>query len=187
MMKLFYSTVSASDRFRNVLSHGDLWTSNILLKFDNDKAVDCSFVDYQLLRYCPPGHDFLSVVHLTTVRDIRLNHEDALKCVYYEELTRLVENFGYDVATILTYDDFLGGIDVMRPQMVLQAAIYSMFSMCTAEQISSLLKNDEESVHVFFEDRSEFLNKMVQLSPIYRSRVGDRIQDLYDYFQSMSK
>ena len=93
MMKLFYSTVSASDRFRNVLSHGDLWTSNILLKFDNDKAVDCSFVDYQLLRYCPPGHDFLSVVHLTTVRDIRLNHEDALKRVYYDELSRKLFNY----------------------------------------------------------------------------------------------
>lgn len=41
-----------SKKHRNVLCHGDLWSHNLLFKYDaNRNPVDCCLIDFQLARY----------------------------------------------------------------------------------------------------------------------------------------
>ncbi|KAJ3632907.1 hypothetical protein MTP99_009889 [Tenebrio molitor] len=162
LTELFYSVITASDRFRNVLTHGDLWSSNILVQLDEDKPLDCRFIDLQLLRYCPPSHDLLSLLHLTTDRTTTLQQEETIKHLHYDELSQVLKSHNCDISKIYPYDEFVGAIDYMRPEMVLQAAMYTMFNMCTPEDIASLLTDEETCNRFFFEDRIDFLARMCQ-------------------------
>jgi thiamine kinase-like enzyme len=185
--KLFYSVGKTSDRYRNVLSHGDLWTSNLLVHFDEtDKPDDCVLIDFQIVRYCPPGYDLLSILHLTTDRATRLKHETELLQIYYDELSRVLLLYGYRVDDIYPFEDFLGCVKYMKPLMVLHAAMECVLTMCTPEEINSFLTNDEVCRRVFFEDRKEFMVAMCQKSTRYKTRLRECILDVYDYCNSMS-
>jgi thiamine kinase-like enzyme len=185
--KLFYSVIKTSDRYRNVLSHGDLWTSNMLVHFDEtDTPDDCVLIDFQIVRYCPPAYDLLSILHLTTDRATRLKHETELLRIYYDELSRVLLFYGYRVDDIYPIEDFLGCVKYMKPQMVMQAAIDCVLTMCTPEEINSFLTNEEVCRRVYFEDRKEFMVAMCQKSSLYKTRLRECILDVYDYCNSMS-
>jgi thiamine kinase-like enzyme len=64
-----------SDKYRNILCHGDLWLNNILFKLDEDgKPTDAALVDFQIIRYVPPAMDIVMFLHATTTRDFRERH-----------------------------------------------------------------------------------------------------------------
>lgn len=184
---LFYEVIKTSERFRNVLSHGDIWTSNIMVKHQDGKAIDCRFVDFQIIRYCPPAYDFLSILHLATHRSIRMQHEEDLKIIYYEELGKTLAEFDCDVAKVYPLNDFLECIDYMKPQMVVQAAIDCVLTMCTPEEISAFLSDEEKSNYVYFEDRTQFITDMCKQSPNFKKRLQECMLDIYDYCDLMSQ
>ncbi|KAJ3653636.1 hypothetical protein Zmor_012876 [Zophobas morio] len=185
LKELFYTVIRPSDRFRNVLCHGDLWTSNMMVQLQDDKPTDCVLIDFQIVRYSPPAYDILSVLHLTTDRSTRLKHEDDLIQIYYDELGRVLKSYGYSVDKVYPYEDYIGCIKYMKPQMVLQAAIDCVLTMCTPEEISEFLNNEEQCRYVYFEDRTGFITAMCGKSTLYRNRVKECILDIYDYCNSM--
>ncbi|XP_044268167.1 uncharacterized protein LOC123013603 [Tribolium madens] len=186
LQELFYTVTKPSSCYRNVLNHGDLWTNNIMVRFDGTKPIDCQYVDYQCIRYCPPAHDYLSVLHLTTDRANRMKHEGKIRSIYYTELGKILNSYNYDVNKILPFEEFCKSIDYIKPQMVLQVTMYFCFCMCTSEEIASFLNNEETSRRVFFEDRKEYLAEMYKKSESFRSRLRESVLDLYDLCSSMA-
>ena len=185
LKELFYTVIRPSDRFRNVLCQCDLRTSNIMVRFQDHKPENCVLVDFQIVRYSPPAYDLLSVLHLMTDRSTRLKHEDDLIQIYYEELGKVLGSYGYSVDEVYPYEDYIEGIKYMKPQMVLQAAIDCVLTMCTPEEISEFLSDEEKCRYVYFEDRTEFMTAMCQKSGLYRNRLKECILDIYDYCNSM--
>lgn len=57
-----FENVKRSQKFYNVICHGDMWGSNIL----SNSNMDCVFVDYQMIRYCPPVVDLIFVLYINT-------------------------------------------------------------------------------------------------------------------------
>ncbi|RZC39560.1 EcKinase, DUF1679, APH and/or Choline kinase domain containing protein [Asbolus verrucosus] len=185
LQELFYKLIQTSDKFRNVLSHGDLWTNNIMVQFEGDEAVDCCFVDFQNTRYCPPAHDFLSVLYLTTNRANRMKHEKELQDIYYNELTHILSLYDFEINKIYPYEEFVETVSYMRPQMVMQAIMYSSF-MCSSGDIASFLVNDDICRYVFFEDRKEYLAKMCEKSTVFKMKLKECILDLYELCDFMA-
>ena len=179
LQTLFFEVTLPSRVYRNVVSHGDLWTNNIMVKLDGTQPIDCVFVDFQCTRYCPPAHDFLSVIYLTTDRTTRLTHEDELKTFYYQEFAKILGDYGYSADDIYPHDEFLQSVEYTRPQMVLQTIIYRMFTMCTPDEISSFLVDDETAKFVFFKDRKEYLTKICEKSPTVKTYLRECLLDLY--------
>mgnify|MGYP002775307968 FL=1 len=103
---IFQQKLKKSNIYRNTLCHGDLWTTNILFKFDNIIPLDCRLVDFQLIRYCPPAQDLMSHIYLTTEKETRVQFLPLLLQEYYEELTNIVTSFGLDVEQVLPFKEF---------------------------------------------------------------------------------
>ncbi|XP_064212647.1 uncharacterized protein LOC103312979 [Tribolium castaneum] len=185
LQELFYTVTKPSSCYRNVLNHGDLWTNNIMVRFDGTKPIDCQFIDYQCTRYCPPAHDYLSVVHLTTDKANRRKHEEEIRSIYYTELGKVLEAYNYDVRKILPFEEFCQTIDYIKPQMVLQTMIYSCFCISTPEEIASFLTNEETSTRTFFHDRKDYLAEMYKKSESFRIRLRECVLDLYELCSSM--
>ncbi|KAJ3653629.1 hypothetical protein Zmor_012869 [Zophobas morio] len=183
--ELYYELPKPSARFQNVLCHADLWTSNFMVKYDNDKAVNCVFFDFQIARYCPPAYDLLSMLHLTTDRSTRLKYENQLIKVYYDELDRILNSYEVNIGHFYSFDDFVECFNSLRPHMLMHAAYECTMLTCTPEEISSFLSDEEACSQVFFEDRTEFMTIMCQKSDLYRNRLKECILDIYDYCDSM--
>ncbi|XP_046389746.1 uncharacterized protein LOC124158619 [Ischnura elegans] len=84
-----FEMAKTSPEYPNVVCHGDLWTNNIMFKYERDASgmrenpVDVVFVDLQLVRYAPPILDILLFLHVCTRREFRDRHiKDFLKFYY---------------------------------------------------------------------------------------------------------
>ncbi|XP_063922479.1 uncharacterized protein LOC135136925 [Zophobas morio] len=183
--QLYYTVARPSDRFRNVLCHGDLWTSNMMVKYEDGEAANCVLFDFQIVRYCPPVYDLLSVLYLTTHRSTRLKYEDELVRTYYDELGRILDSYGVDVEDFYSYGDFLECFNYIRPHMLMHAAYECTQTMCTPEEISAFVSDEEALNQMFFGDRTEFMTVMCEKSELYRNRLKECILDIYDYCDSM--
>lgn len=81
-----------SSGYRNVLSHGDLWINNVLLR--HQPAAEAVLVDFQIYRYAPPAIDLLMFLHLTTSRQFRREHLGALLKFYHNNLVEFLTQAG---------------------------------------------------------------------------------------------
>uniref|UniRef100_A0A1B6DMZ3 CHK kinase-like domain-containing protein n=1 Tax=Clastoptera arizonana TaxID=38151 RepID=A0A1B6DMZ3_9HEMI len=79
----------------NVLCHGDLWTTNVMFKYDAAGAVIAAkFVDFQLCTLRSPATD-LHFFALTSMRDdVRETKLRELHTVYLESLNKKLREFG---------------------------------------------------------------------------------------------
>ncbi|XP_046427244.1 uncharacterized protein LOC124305789 isoform X2 [Neodiprion virginianus] len=58
-----------SRSLQNVVSHSDPWSNNFM--FNKDKPPLCYVVDFQLVRYSPPGYDIAMLLYLTASQKLR--------------------------------------------------------------------------------------------------------------------
>ncbi|GAB0089712.1 hypothetical protein DMENIID0001_043040 [Sergentomyia squamirostris] len=86
------------DQDFNVLLHGDVWTMNLMFKYDPDgNPIDVLYVDYQLPYYSTPAIDVLYFIHTSLKEDLRLEKQDELVQFYYNHLKEtLIDGFKYD-------------------------------------------------------------------------------------------
>ena len=75
----------------NVLTHGDLWVSNILLSADSSRL---RFVDFQQCRYGSPALDLSSVLFLCMDGPTRTSHTEHVLRVYHESLRTFLKELG---------------------------------------------------------------------------------------------
>jgi hypothetical protein len=80
-----------SATFENVLSHGDLWINNFMFKQTPGSQWKVVLVDFQTYRYAPPMLDLLTILHLTTDRKFRWNHQSELIKFYHKTLSKMLE------------------------------------------------------------------------------------------------
>lgn len=80
----------------NVLNHGDLWTSNILFKYDSaGRKIDhVNLIDYQLTHFSTPVNDLMWFLWTSAEEEVFENHLENLKNIYFETLNTTLELLG---------------------------------------------------------------------------------------------
>lgn len=74
------------------LVHGDLWNSNILLKYsedDQETPTDVCFIDWQMTNWGMPVADLHYLLYSSTTYEVRKNHLDNLLKLYYDKFIHL--------------------------------------------------------------------------------------------------
>ncbi|OXU17322.1 hypothetical protein TSAR_014330 [Trichomalopsis sarcophagae] len=63
-MRRRYRKMRVSTGECNVICHGDLWRSNIMLRDEPSSSISCRLVDYQMLRYASPSCDVAMLLYV---------------------------------------------------------------------------------------------------------------------------
>lgn len=80
----------------NVFCHNDLWTPNVLVKFDSsEKIEDILFVDFQLVYFGSPGIDLNFFCYGSLSEETRTSSMKKLVRNYHETLSQTLSKLGY--------------------------------------------------------------------------------------------
>ncbi|XP_066280349.1 uncharacterized protein [Branchiostoma lanceolatum] len=69
-----------------VLSHGDCWGNNIMIKYEGDVPVAAKLVDWQGIKFHPPTYDLVHLFLCGTDWDVFHSHRDAILAHYHQKL-----------------------------------------------------------------------------------------------------
>ncbi|XP_069673129.1 uncharacterized protein [Periplaneta americana] len=83
----------------NVVTHGDLWSNNLLLKANGQAR----FIDLQQCRYGSPALDLSSVLFMSMDGPMRAEHGDALLELYYQSLSQFLQRLGVDPEQVFPF------------------------------------------------------------------------------------
>lgn len=76
----------------NVLNHGDLWTTNVLFKYDANGGIEgVKLIDYQLMRYTSPASDVAFFIWTSGNNEVRENQQMSLYKIYLQTLNKTLE------------------------------------------------------------------------------------------------
>lgn len=174
--------VKPSKTFKNTLCHGDLWAANLMFKFTDEKAVDCKLVDFQSYRYVPPIHDVLCFIYFSTDRKFRQENISMVIEAYYEELTKILNEFGYNNEKVLPRKEFEESLMFYEKFAVCQSCTHFSSIMLSKKDLKALCEDEERSRIFFYEDRSEVILEMCEKDAIYKNKLNESILDLYEVF-----
>lgn len=178
LFDLMLDTLESSEKYRNVICHGDVWGGNILFKFDDTKTSDCRFIDYQLIRYCPPAHDLQAFFYINTDKETRIRYMSCLIDQYYDELSTLFKRYNLDLNRIYSYDHFIDCCNYMKPQAICLAALMYPLSL-DREKVQNLLLVPEKMMEFMTVDKSDVLQELMKDDRV-RARYREIVEDLYD-------
>ncbi|XP_067007732.2 uncharacterized protein [Anabrus simplex] len=178
-----YELIKPSKKYRNVVTHGDLWINNLLFKYDDDDdetPVDLRLVDYQLVRYTPPAVDIMSFLHLDTTQDFRRVNEKKLLSLYHTSLGEELARHGYQVEDFLPWSEFEETCEVYKALGCIIAPCYHHFSTFTEEVLKDHMAQDGFN-EFFFGNRCELVEKCCDEDDFYRKRVITDLEELIEF------
>ncbi|EDV91299.1 GH14835 [Drosophila grimshawi] len=115
----------------NTLTHGDLWTNNIMLRPKTDQnEVDLLLIDFQFSAWASPAVDFYYFFSTSLQSQVRIDHHDALIQFYHRVLV--------DTLHIL---NFKGYIPTLR-QLVLQLERGKFMAVTALLTCQAIMVND---------------------------------------------
>ncbi|XP_058803288.1 uncharacterized protein LOC131671107 [Phymastichus coffea] len=160
---------------RNVVTHGDLWSNNLLF----DQANHCRLVDFQLLRYAPPGQDLMQLLYLCTLRKFREEREtDVLEC-YYKNFKETLELNGFTGVTP-SFEEIKHGADEQKFPALISAAINFPTIMIDGKIGAEIMNNLNSYEDYFFRDRKPIVEQIMAMDGEYETRIKDLFRELVE-------
>lgn len=176
-----------SDKYRNVICHGDLWANNILFRYStvDRRPLSTKFVDFQLIRYSPPAYDVMSFLHLTTTRHFRKRNLEVLLAAYHQSLVEELSIYGLNAATCrLSKEEFFQSCDDHTQAAILVAVNYHPQVIIPGSTLRHLLPTADMVDRFLNVDRCEVVNRVFQEDHVYRDRIGESVEEFVEYFLS---
>ncbi|CAD7005755.1 unnamed protein product [Ceratitis capitata] len=90
----------------SVITHGDMWVENVLLKYDEDDGLpeDAKFVDYRNCSYSSPAFDLHNFLITSLQLPVLMNHTASLIEDYYSSFYSVLLSIHYPHDRIPTLD-----------------------------------------------------------------------------------
>lgn len=174
-VEAMFEHVKKSEKYYNVISHGDMWGSNIL----SNSSKDCVFVDYQAVRYSPPALDVLFMIYMNTDKEFRLKHMDELLKIYYMNLQSSLEKYSVDISKYYTSKTFYESINYFKSSCIVKALAYLQIILCPREVIKKFNTDEEMAKKFYLQDRRDIHDAAWSYEP-FKTRITGLVEDLYE-------
>ncbi|XP_030767984.1 uncharacterized protein LOC115891612 [Sitophilus oryzae] len=181
MYESLFKKILTSEKFRNVMNHGDMHLGNMLFHFDeNDAVFKAILVDFQILRYIPPVFELLFFIYSCSSRDTRLKYIDQLVEEYYQDISKYLRDFHYDPEEVFPRDEFIESIKYIK------SAVLS--ATCMIVHMAKLQPKIREDVFFNPEKFDYYVNKnkralidLVWNDEYYNKCMKDMVRDIMDF------
>lgn len=168
--------------YRTCSTHGDLWSNNMLFKYENGIPVQCVLIDYQVLRHHHLAYDVLLLLSSNTSREFRKNNKKAILKYYYSTLGYHLKQHGLEANDILSKEDFLASIRHFEPVAIVQGAVTRTILMVPKDIINSNTEKDHFDTMLFKAERGKFLLAGFENDQHFRSIMIDDMCDLEEHW-----
>lgn len=80
----------------NTLIHGDIWTNNIMLLYDEANQLEnAAIIDFQFCCWTSPAVDLQYFFNTSLAEDLRLYHQEELVQYYHKKLSITLKRLNY--------------------------------------------------------------------------------------------
>ncbi|XP_066602585.1 uncharacterized protein [Prorops nasuta] len=170
-----YFAIRPSAVKSNVISHGDLWSNNLM--FSSDSPPNCVLLDYQLFRYCPLAHDVIQLLYLCTSRSFRNINEKEMIQHYYntlcEVLTENQPNMEHP-----SWDELMQSIEEQRLGAIVTAALFFP-TVLMDEQLGAQIFDDPLVYsQYYFHRRDNIVIENMKKNIQYDYRIKEVVMEL---------
>jgi thiamine kinase-like enzyme len=86
-----------------LMTHTDFWCNNLLFKENENQAVDCTILDWQMVTYSQPTNDIALLIISSLPAEVRRENTDKLLDLYYKVLKENCEKIDVDIEVDLNY------------------------------------------------------------------------------------
>ncbi|GLG98278.1 Uncharacterized protein GBIM_04862, partial [Gryllus bimaculatus] len=165
--------VKPSDKFRNVLCHGDVWINNIMFRYSSwGQVAEARLVDFQLTRYAPPALDVEMLLQMCTRRAFRDAHAHELRATYYEALERALEGAGFDARQLLPRAELEASSATGAAFARIATACYFPGDQLPADIMGPVMASEDVLERYMQEERCPYVRDAWARDADYRDRVG---------------
>lgn len=164
---------------RNLISHRDLWSNNLMFRYDeNGKLAQCIIVDFQSTGCMNPAGDVMGFIYLNVSDERRhSNLEKYLQC-YYNSLSNEVKKNGFDVEKLILREEFRTNCETYKTLALVQCVILQQLGLIDGKQAKVIFENPEDSYRLMFISRSDLIVKLIKTDPIYKKNFMFTIDEL---------
>lgn len=167
---------SFQKNYRNVICHGDLYASNIMLR-----ESACMLVDYQGLRYGLPFQDIFLALYCHGEKKVRDKYFYNLLDDYYIEMQRILNEYNLKIENIYPLDQFKAAAEYMKPYSIVLALLYLQL-LIVPQDINEELGHHEKFIYYTTVGRKEYVDRLLCWED-FKIHAEGLIQDLYECFE----
>ncbi|CAD7079275.1 unnamed protein product [Hermetia illucens] len=176
-----------SDKYRNVVNHGDLWANNLLFRYDtkdpnSPKPIECRLVDFQLVRYAPPMLDVLTILTIPTTSAFRKNYLDNLLELYYEFMKDFLKDHNINIEEEIPKEQFNDSVEYFKLAGLIESCLFSHITLLPPDIADSIHQNSADFAKFATRDKFEICKKAFESNQVYRERMTDMISEIMDNY-----
>lgn len=184
-MDNLFDQLESSKLYPNVLTHYDLWTNNIMFKYDEQgNVLKSCLVDFQLSTYKAPGYDLQFFLHACTEAGMRERNLDHFNKLYYGVLARTLKTAGIDVEDIMGWQDFEGMLKETLPAALAQVCNCLVYVLVPQSILNDVMENDEKFKEYYEVDRTEHVLQAMATDKDYNIRFMEAVTSYVKYFKN---
>ncbi|XP_058448689.1 uncharacterized protein LOC131428662 [Malaya genurostris] len=169
-----------NDAVFNVLNHDDVWTSNLMFKYEGDKLDDVLMFDYQLAYFGSPGVDLNYFLYGSVQPDIREQCWLELIREYYDILNETLKKLNYE-GHIPSLQEI--HVEIIRSGYHSVNAVFCLLPLAMMENT----ENAEMDVFLQESDAGAAFRQQIFANPKYEPILKEALVkfDLLGYWQSV--
>ncbi|XP_072389490.1 uncharacterized protein [Diabrotica undecimpunctata] len=182
-----YEVVKKSGKYRNVITHGDLWRTNLFYKTDSNKQLEhCVLLDFQLIRYAPQALDILMLLHVNATKEVLEKRMQDLLHVYYSDLRSILHNFDIDLEKITPFDDLVQSVHDLKLFGVFAGTFLNNFVSLPKDKFHEILKDPKIDFWFNHIEREEAIQSLWDdIDPLWKKKIEENSEDLVELCENL--